>query len=353
VRTQVVDDMPIVWRYLTPHAYRNLDPEMAPRPAAAVIHGDLGSGDLVSGDPGSGDAALPAWPWPQIRSALPPLDGESRVEVMLTARPARYERSGMFEILTTDDYLIVAGHLDEAPGDPMTARSERLYAGLLHLIAARGYPHFVRIWNVIQDINRVEGELERYRQFCLGRHEAYLRALSDEMAGRFPAATAVGARAGGLTVYGIAARAPGLPVENPNQVSAYRYPRQYGPRSPSFARALVKEWPASGRANLYVSGTASITGHETRHEGDLRAQVRQMMDNVETVVAEAGRKASRPFEFANPGTLMKAYVRHPEDLPVIRACVAERLGAEVEVLYLRADICREALLVEIDGVLSG
>jgi chorismate lyase/3-hydroxybenzoate synthase len=333
--------MPIVWRYLTPHAYLSLDPDAAPRPAAAVIHGDL--------DPGGRD--LPDRPWPQIRSALPPLDGEARVEVMLTHRPARHEQSGPFDLLITDDYLIAAACLDEAPGDPMSARSERLYAGLLRLVEARGYPHIVRIWNVVQDINRVEGELERYRQFCLGRHEAYIGALTD-LAGRFPAATAVGARAGGVTVYGIAAKAPGLPIENPNQMSAYRYPRQYGPRSPSFARALVKEWPDCGRANLFISGTASITGHETRHAGDLRAQVGQTIDNLETVVAEAGRKASRRFGLGEPGSLLKAYVRRPEDLPAIRAGVAERLGTDVEVLYLRADICREALLVEIDGVLS-
>ena len=31
----------------------------------------------------------------------------------------------------------------------------------------------------------------------------------------------------------------GTPVENPRQVSAYRYPRQYGPQPPSFARAML------------------------------------------------------------------------------------------------------------------
>jgi chorismate lyase / 3-hydroxybenzoate synthase len=336
VRTLVVDNMPIVWRYLTPHAYLELKPHAELRPAAAVVHGD---------------AAVPGRPWPQIRSALPPLDGSPRVEVMLTTAPAMATRAGIFDLLATADYLIFACCLDEAAGGAMTARSERLYAALLRSIEDRGYPHIVRIWNIVEDINRVEHGLERYRQFCLGRHDAYVRRDPD-LAERFPAASAVGARAGGLTVYGIAARAPGLPIENPNQMSAYRYPSRYGPRSPSFSRALVKEWPECGLANLYISGTASITGHETRHAGDLRAQVEQTIDNLETVVAEAGRKTGRRFAFGNPGTLMKAYVRRPEDLPAIRACVAERLGADVEVLYLRADVCREALLVEIDGVLS-
>ena len=336
MRTLVVDKMPIVWRYLTPHAYLEIEPHAALRPAAAVIHGDL--------DP-------PDRPWPQIRSELPPLDGMPRVEVMLTAAPAGVERAGMFDLLTTADYLIFACRLEESAGGTVTARTERTYGELLPLIEARGYPHIVRIWNILEDINRTEQDLERYRQFCLGRHEAYARCLPD-LTGRFPAASAVGSCAGGLAVYGIAARTPGKPVENPNQVSAYRYPSRYGPRSPSFSRALVKEWPETGLANLYISGTASITGHRTRHPGDVRAQVEQTIDNLETIVAEAGRESSRRFAFGNPGTLMKAYVRHPQDLPTIRACVAERLGEDVPVLYLRADVCREALLVEIDGVLS-
>ena len=49
----------------------------------------------------------------------------------------------------------------------------------------------------------------------------------------------------------------GTPVENPRQVSAYRYPREYGPQSPTFARALL---PPSPRVPLLLSGTASIDG---------------------------------------------------------------------------------------------
>jgi chorismate lyase/3-hydroxybenzoate synthase len=329
--------MPLVWRYLTPHAYETLDPSASPRPAAAVVHGDY--------DP-------PDRPWLQIHSTLPPVDGAPRVEVMLTASSAAMARSGCFDFLETPEFLIVASRADEAEAASLTARSDRLYDALFPLIEARGYPHILRLWNIIEDINRVEGDLERYRQFCLGRHEAYVRrqpGLSDQ----FPAASAVGSRAGGLTLYGIAAKAPGLPVENPNQVSAYRYPPQYGPRSPSFSRALVKEWSESGRANLFISGTASITGHETRHAGNIPAQVGQTIDNLETVAAEASRRTSRNFALRNPDTLLKAYVRRPEDLPEIRACVLNRLGPDVEVLYLRSDVCREALLVEIDGVLTG
>ena len=331
-----VDHRPGIWRYLSPQAYFDLPASGGERPAIAVIHGDL---------------ALPERPWPQIRSKLPQLGGDPRVEVMLISAPSRFERHGRFDVLTTADFLVAACRLEETDGGTLAERSQRLYDELLRLIHLRGYEHILRIWNILEDINRIEHGLERYRQFCLGRHEAYVRNRPD-LAGRFPAASAVGSAEGGLCVYCIAARDPGMPIENPSQVSAFRYPRQYGPRSPSFSRALVKSWPESGRTNLYISGTASIIGHETRHLGDLDAQVALTIDNLETVVAEAVRKSAKAFAFRGAGCRMKAYVRRPEDFPQIRDGVVARWGDAVEVLYLCADICREPLLVEIEGVLS-
>ena len=45
--------------------------------------------------------------------------------------------------------------------------------------------------------------------------------------------------------------------ENPLQVPAYEYPGEYGPRSPSFARATVVAQPGPC---LFVSGTRDACG---------------------------------------------------------------------------------------------
>src|SRR3546814_7354125 len=76
-----------------------------------------------------------------------------------------------------------------------------------------------------------------------------------------------------VQVYWLAARTPGTPVENPRQVSAYRYPRQYGPQQPSFARAMLP--PPGSAMPLLLSGTASVVGHATAHVGELLAQDRK------------------------------------------------------------------------------
>jgi chorismate lyase/3-hydroxybenzoate synthase len=122
-------------------------------------------------------------------------------------------------------------------------------------------------------------------------------------------------------------------------VSAYSYPPSYGPRSPSFARAT--RCPASAGGWLLLSGTASIVGHKSLHHGDVERQVEETLDNLEELLPADG-----PARYA----ALKVYVRRPEDLPAVRAGVAARVGSALPVLYLQADICREELLVEIEGV---
>ena len=81
-----------------------------------------------------------------------------------------------------------------------------------------------------------------------------------------PAGTAVGTMSGPLKIHFLAARQPGTHVENPRQVSAYEYPRVYGPCSPSFARATLR--PSISGSHLLIAGTASVVGHVSEHIGD-------------------------------------------------------------------------------------
>ena len=335
MRNPAARDAPIGWAFLAPEAYLALAPGRPAWPLGAVVHGDF---------------TPPSRPWPQVRSNLQPLDAKPRIELLTTtgARP-RFATAAGFDVAETGDLLFAAGRVEGAHGDALAAGAERLYAALLGLLEARGYPHLLRMWNLLEGINSEEDGLERYRRFCIGRHEAFARMRPD-LAERYPAATAVGAGSGGLAVYFLAARSPGLPIENPNQVSAFRYPAQYGPRSPSFSRALVADW--GGAASLFISGTASITGHETRHTGDVAAQAEKTADNLEAVVRAARERSGVRFRIDDSRSLLKVYVRRPADLPAVEATVRRRLGNQARILCLRADICRTALLVEIDGALA-
>ena len=212
-----------------------------------------------------------------------------------------------------------------------------------------GCGHLLRIWNYLPRINADGGGLERYRQFNLGRQQAFVEAGQAAFEGA-PAACALGIHRGALSIRFLAGRVAPLPVENPRQVSAYRYPPTYGPRSPTFSRAALAAI-GGGDIALLISGTASILGHETVHLGDVRAQTRETVRNLAAVIAAAHEHTTARFDVAALDCV--AYVRHVADAPVVRQVLEETLGKGAHTIrhavYLEADICRQDLLVEIEA----
>ena len=147
-------------------------------------------------------------------------------------------------------------------------------------------------------------------------------------------------------MYWLAAKTPGNPLENPRQVQAWRYPRQYGPQAPGFARAML---PASAAMPLLVSGTAAVVGHASQHGDSLQAQFEEVLANLGSVVERA--RALRPGVPDRPGngTRLKVYVRDADALPAVDALLRQRLPG-VPALLLHGHVCRRELAVEIDGV---
>ena len=233
---------------------------------------------------------------------------------------------------------------------PLEIATDLAYREMYAALAAAGSPQLVRIWNYIADINVVTHGLERYRQFNTARHEASL-ACGRAVAGSVPAASALGAATGSpVTIYFLASRRAPAFIENPRQVSAYRYPAQYGPRSPAFSRATVLG--AGSEATIFISGTASIVGHRSLHTGDPAAQTRETLVNIGALLEQAASRAhTGPLRLEN--LAYKVYVRDPKDLPVIRAELESALGPGAALLYLKADICRQDLSVEIEAVGGG
>ena len=249
------------------------------------------------------------------------------------AAPVRGGRDGAIRHARGGGWMVAALELDEAAHGGIEAASATAYAALIAFQSAQPERHVLRIWNYFADINAGHGDAERYKLFCAGRR----RGMGAGFDGAYPAATAVGHRdpARGLVVYWLACARPGTRIENPRQVPAWRYPRQYGPTPPGFARGVRLPGGA-----LAISGTASIVGHASLHPGDCAAQLRESLANIAALQAAAGL----PPGF-DPGVPLKAYLRHAADLPTLRAGLPAGVPAQV----LLGDICRHELLVEIDG----
>jgi chorismate lyase/3-hydroxybenzoate synthase len=248
----------------------------------------------------------------------------------------------------TDEYMLLALWSDETDEAGLAAVTERLYSELLEQTNERGYPHLVRVWNYFADINGEEQGLERYRQFCLGRFEAFAAAGIAE--NQYPSACALGHHGGDLLVYALASKVVPYHFENPRQASAYRYPAEYGPRSPSFARASLLSLPGQ-MPKLFVSGTASVVGHITLHPYRLGEQISVTLENLDLLLAHVARQyAGEGGELPQlQAEVLKVYVRNPADFAEIKARV-EQVYPQVPVVYVAADICRADLLLEIDGI---
>jgi len=290
-------------------------------------------------------AAAPAWPLQHVRAPLLSVDSPAFHEVWRVDSVPLAGTSEGIQWRRAGDLLFGVIELAETPGGAgLRALSEQAYAGIFRLLDAQGLPHLWRVWNYMADINGSADGLERYRQFNLGRAEAFLQGARS-VVGRVPAACALGLAGGPLSIAFLAGPTPALPIENPRQVSAYHYPAAYGPRSPTFSRAALVYPP--GQELLFISGTASIVGHQSVHPGDVVAQTGESMDNVAVVLEQANQR-SRSGGHALDALSYRVYIRHAADAPRVLAVMTERVGAAPVVCVL-ADVCRAELLVEVEA----
>jgi chorismate lyase/3-hydroxybenzoate synthase len=167
-----------------------------------------------------------------------------------------------------------------------------------------------------------------------------------------PAATGIGTPVDEpmLQVYFLSSALPGLDVENPRQVSAWRYPRRYGPKSPLFSRATIMR--LNGSSQFLISGTASILGHQTHHENQVANQLRESLRNVNSLLEEGHRLMGDSHARLDSNGILKVYIRHPADFELIRRTLEAEAPAEIPRIYLQGDICRANLLTEIDGIVN-
>jgi len=244
-----------------------------------------------------------------------------------------------------DRYAVVALELHETDGD-IEAAAREAYGRLIAAVRPSSHPYLIRIWNYFAAINEGEGDQERYRRFVVGRAASVDGMFNDPP----PAATAIGAdgRPGRLQVVALCSRQPAIALENPRQTPAWRYPREHGPIAPGFSRGAVLDADAAV-PRLLASGTASIVGHVSQHVGDFAGQLRESLDNLAALLEQGRQAAGRAFDVRDCEAL-RVYLRHPGDLATAQAMLATSGIDAARISYLRGDVCRRELDVELEGV---
>jgi chorismate lyase / 3-hydroxybenzoate synthase len=264
----------------------------------------------------------------------------------------RYCEDLLFGSITIDEQLLESGNALHGGTDvgvdagALLRATEIAYQEIFAVLTETAHRYLIRVWNYLPEINRAAGGDERYRHFNSARQLAF-RNSGRAAVGTVPAASALGSPAGSpISIYFLAARQPPKMIENPRQTSAYDYPPKFGRHSPLFSRAcLLSE---SAGTNLFVSGTSSIVGHETIHHGDVAAQTRETIANINALLEEANRVVGSA-RYSLDGLKFKVYVRRPSDFGAIEGALAESLTSSTPIVYLQADVCRADLLVEIEA----
>ncbi len=281
---------------------------------------------------------------------LAPLGGSPQCEVWHTDGPVSTGRWQDVRYAAAKSLSLGQLQIAQAEFESMAEATHVAYRQILDFIRQHRHPWPLKIWHYIPGINVGDGDQERYRQFCIGR----AAALGFDLAARpaMPAATAIGTPPDSryLQIYFLCGSQPGINVENPRQIAAPDYPRQYGPQSPLFSRGTLLQW--AGRRQFLISGTASVVGHETHHKNDVGAQTEESLRNMQSLIGACRQISGRNRDDDQDPPLLKAYIRQPADLADAQAAIARSPLAGRPAVFLQGDICRYDLLAEVEGILD-
>lgn len=280
-----------------------------------------------------------------IRLALPAL-GKTKREIWLAKTPPifGYDPNHQIYYAQNEEFLFGALVLPDQGKAALIDPGKEAYTKIRNFLLHSDCSHLIRIWHYFPAITTKQPDgLDRYQQFCLGRNQASDRFLDNLKI--LPAATAIGTMNEGFILFFIAAKEAGIQIENPRQVSAYHYPLQYAPKSPSFSRALIKPWDKS--VHFYLSGTASIIGHESVHKNAPDQQMIEIIKNLQAL-SQTATQSGWPAIPLDQFDLFKIYLKDPAFFPQAQEILQPILGKKNR-FFLQGDICRHDLLVEIEG----
>jgi len=244
-----------------------------------------------------------------------------------------------------------------------SAESFRLMARILET-EQMSVGNVVRQWNYIEGLLRrgtsASGSRQTYQDFNDARRRFY---GGGRFSAGYPAATGIGQARGGVLVE-FQAVSPGgafqtVPLSNPLQVDAHRYSQNVlvggkGRAGRLKAPPLFERGKFVGRAGsgvVFVSGTAAVRGETTSPHGDVESQTRITIANILSLISPGNLNRHGVETDRTPGPLayLRGYVKRRRDAPAVRKICSELLGA-VPSNFVRADICRDDLLVELEGV---
>lgn len=342
---------------------RDLEARARVRARLAAIAGRAASVELTVGAPASGAAAA-IFEWRVAGPGVAPGDGHAGGPGARRI-PGVIEQPGVAWQFTAVDSVRRAG---ETVAEQFHAAIASASARLDTTAAAST---LLRTWIYIGNINGRTGEIDNYQAVNHARRAAFAEMKLPRLGGSadpsyplsssptsplaYPASTGIGTATDllslGLLAFHDRGGVRAIALENPQQTSAFAYPRSASAIAPLFSRAVAL--CARNEAMVLISGTASIVGARSVHLASAARQTEQSLANVGELL-EPRLLAGRGFRARSGGLPALrgcvVYVKRAADVAAVRAVCDRHLPPGVPTVFALADICRPELLVEIEGI---
>ena len=142
------------------------------------------------------------------------------------------------------------------------------------------------------------------------------------------------------------------PIDNKLQIAAHAYSdqvleaAQQKKATPKFERA--KSMTFDDRRIVYISGTAAIRGEESLVGVGLGRQLHITMENIGQVFTR-DRLLGEIWGYAFDGEMLRVYLKEKSFYEEARELL-EGYNLNIPISYMWADVCRDELLIEIEGI---
>ena len=284
--------------------------------------------------------------------AQPPLCATLVAEVTYVGKEEKIDYFD--DYICLNDCQILSGAIYSSYSYGITQQAEHIFEHIQRILDKHNIPvdNIVRQWNYIERITHIGDDGQHYQLFNDARSHFYNQYKWDN---GYPAATGIGTQHGGITVLFDALRNNGdsIAIDNPLQISAHAYSEQVlintteaKKTTPKFERA---RYIAEKTPTIFISGTAAIRGEDSCRE-DAERQTALTMENINQLVSLKNQVVSG---VANPSemkyALLRAYIKQREDFKQVQNWMQIHYPTS-QTIYLLADICREELLIEIEGI---
>jgi len=262
-------------------------------------------------------------------------------------------------------HLFLGGVMSDNLDESFSVQSYNVFDVVEKILQIENMPvhSIVRQWNYIEQITAFDGEHQHYQDFNDARSFFYNYSQWPE---GYPAATGIGTACGGIVVdinavYADDASINIDAIDNGWQIAAHAYSQGVllGEKDPRFQNKTTPKFERAKRVKqeeyeiVYVSGTAAIRGEESLLGVGIEKQAQTTVENIDYLISRENMQKQGVPLFGSSYKLKncRVYLKDVSFMEKARM-VIERLYPDVESIFLLADVCRDELLIEIEGIAS-